>query len=220
MHDRKLVGASVLTAAALATVAVAADRRLPAAMRLPTHWGPDGLPDRFADAGTALAMPVLLTILIALVMAALPRIEPLQPGLDRSATLFRTVWLTLLAFMALIEAVVAAPAFGLELPATTVLAGAGLLIAAIGNVLPKSRPNFVIGIRTPWTIADPDNWIATHRLGGRVMTAAGIAVVALALLPLPADTRAALLIAALAATVVAPVTYSFLLWRRTAAARG
>ena len=213
MRYARLVIASGITAATLAVVAVVAWHRLPADARLPTHWGADGLPDRFADAGTALFLPVALTVLVSLVMAALPSVEPLQDRLDRSAPLYRTAWLALLAIMALVEALVAAPAFGLAFPATTMLAGVGLFLVAIGNVLPKSRPGFFVGIRTPWTITDPDNWIATHRYGGRIMVAGGIAILALSLLPMRGETRGSFVILILLVTVSTPVLYSFFRWR-------
>jgi uncharacterized membrane protein len=31
------------------------------------------------------------------------------------------------------------------------------------------RPNYFVGIRTPWTLENPETWRATHRLGGRLM---------------------------------------------------
>lgn len=215
MRYRNLILASALTAAVLAIIAAVALGRLPASTQLPTHWGPDGLPDRFADAGTALFLPVILTIALSMTMAALPSLEPLQDKLDKSAPLFRTAWVGLLALMALMEAMVAAPAFGMALPGTTMLVGIGALFVAIGNMLPKSRPGFFVGIRTPWAITDPDNWIATHRYAGRIMMAGGAAIIGIALLPMRSDTRASLLIAILLVTVATPVIYSFFYWRRT-----
>jgi uncharacterized membrane protein len=215
MRYRRLVIASGLTAAALAGVALVAMGRLPARTQLPTHWGPDGLPDRFADAGTALFMPVWLTIAVSIVMAALPALEPLQDRLEQSAPLYRTAWIGVLAVMALVEAMVAAPAFGIVLPATTMLAAIGLFFVVLGNALPKSRPGFFVGIRTPWAIVDPDNWVATHRYASRIMIAAGVAIVALALLPMAGSTRASFVIAILAVTVATPFLYSYFHWRRT-----
>ncbi len=213
MRYRNLVVASGLTAVALAIVAGVALGRLPAGTQLPTHWGADGVADRFADAGTALFMPVALTILLSLLMAALPWLEPLQDRLAQSAPLYRTTWAGLLGLMALIEAMVAAPAFGLHLPATTMLAGMGIFFVALGNMLPKSRPGFFVGIRTPWAIMDPDNWIATHRYGGRIMVTAGFALVVLAALPMQGETRASFVVAILLVTVATPVIYSFFYWR-------
>ena len=215
MRYRDLMIASALTAAALAIVAAIALGRLPAGTQLPTHWGSDGLADRFADAGTALFMPVALTIVVSLLMAALPSLEPLQDKLEQSAPLYRTAWAGLLGIMVLTEAMIAAPAFGATLPATMMLAGIGALFAALGNVLPKSRPGFFVGIRTPWAIVDPDNWIATHRYGGRIMMASGLALILLALLPMQSETRASFVVAILLVMVATPILYSFLYWRRT-----
>ena len=82
----------------------------------------------------------------------------------------------------------------------------------IGNSLPKSRPSFFVGIRTPWTLADTDNWIATHRLGGKVMMGAGCLIVAAGLSPLPTTLRSAALMALLGVAVVVPVFYSWWFW--------
>jgi uncharacterized membrane protein len=39
----------------------------------------------------------------------------------------------------------------------------------LGNYLPNLRPNYFIGIRTPWTLENAETWRATHRLGGKLM---------------------------------------------------
>ena len=214
MRYRGMVAASAAAAAAMAGIAVVAAQRLPAGTQLATHWGPDGAADRFADAGTALAMPVALTIGLSLLMAALPRLEPLQDRLSRSAPLYRTAWGGLLALILFVELVIAAPAFGVTPPPATMLVAVGLLLVVIGNALPKSRPGFFVGIRTPWTLTDPDNWVATHRLGSRTMIAGGLIVVALALAPIAGDVRAPLIMAAVLIAALVPVAYSFLYWRR------
>jgi uncharacterized membrane protein len=215
MRYRNLMIASGLTAVGLAIVAAIALGRLPAGTQLPTHWGPDGLPDRFADADVALFMPVALTLVVSLFMAALPSLEPLQDKLEQSAPLYRTAWIGLLGIMILVEALAAGPTFGIVLPATTMLTGMGMFLTALGNVLPKSRPGFFVGIRTPWAIIDQDNWIATHRYGGRIMMASGLALVVLAALPMQSETRASFVVALLLTTVATPILYSFFYWRRT-----
>jgi uncharacterized membrane protein len=57
----------------------------------------------------------------------------------------------------------------------------GALLVALGNVMPKLPRNGLIGIRTPWTLADPAVWERTHRLGGYVCMAVGL--ITLATLP-------------------------------------
>lgn len=51
----------------------------------------------------------------------------------------------------------------------------GIALVAIGNLLPRTRPNLALGIRTARTLADRQLWILTHRLTGYLTVVAGIA---------------------------------------------
>lgn len=218
MRYRAHVIASIVIVAGLAAIAAVALYRLPPGTQLPTHWGADGHPDRFSDAGFALFMPVVLASALSALMAALPALEPLQQRMEASAPLYRTAWGGLLAVMVFVELTVAAPAFGYAVAGTGILAVIGLLFIVLGNALPKSRPGFFVGIRTPWTLTDPENWIATHRYGARIMIGGGVALMALALLPLDDDARASLVIATVLVVAATPVIYSYFIWRRAARA--
>ncbi len=212
MNWKSMIGLSCAVVTAMAALALAAWLRLSADAMLPIHWNAAGEADGFARAGIALALPVLIAAATSAVMAALPRIEPLQKQLSESHVFYRAVWVALLAIFALIEAMVALPAFGFHLPGTLALVGVGALFLVLGNLLPKTRPSFFLGIRTPWTLTDRENWIATHRLGGRTMMAGGLMILAAALVP--ADIRAGLVIAGIGVAVLPPLLYSYFFWRR------
>lgn len=49
-----------------------------------------------------------------------------------------------------------------------------LLIAWLGNYMPRIEPNRVIGIRTGATLGSEEVWRKTHRLGGYLFFAAGV----------------------------------------------
>jgi immunity protein, SdpI family len=53
----------------------------------------------------------------------------------------------------------------------------GLTMIGVGNLLPRTRPNLVIGIRTPHTLADRALWIRTHRVAGYTLVALGFVIV-------------------------------------------
>lgn len=53
----------------------------------------------------------------------------------------------------------------------------GIGIIMIGNFLPKSRQNYTIGIRLPWTLSDKENWNCTHRFAGKVWILGGLILV-------------------------------------------
>jgi hypothetical protein len=56
----------------------------------------------------------------------------------------------------------------------------GVGIAAAGNVMPRLRPNPIMGVRTRKTLNDPRLWARTHRLVGALFMATGVITVVLA----------------------------------------
>jgi uncharacterized membrane protein len=90
----------------------------------------------------------------------------------------------------------------------------GLVLVLIGNQLGKSRSMYMVGIRTPWTLASEDVWIQTHRLGGKLMVLGGLLIVAASFLPIPSGLLAGLFGTLIALIAGVPIVYSYLLWRR------
>jgi uncharacterized membrane protein len=76
----------------------------------------------------------------------------------------------------------------------------------------RMRPNWFMGIRTPWTLSDDTVWRKTHRVGGYLFTAAGVIMVLAALLKLPGLVFIVIGVAGVSALV--PIGYSYLLWRQ------
>ncbi len=58
----------------------------------------------------------------------------------------------------------------------------GLLYLSLGCEEGKWKPNEYMGIRTRWTLTDPDVWNRTHRLSGRLMFASGLLILLSSLL--------------------------------------
>jgi len=88
----------------------------------------------------------------------------------------------------------------------------GALIILIGNNMNNLRPNFVAGIRLPWTLNDPENWRRTHQLAGKLWFAAGILLVIISFL-LPKSILIPTMIALLALIVLIPGLYSYRIYR-------
>lgn len=214
MKVKRLLIVSAVIAVAMAAFAFYAAGLLPPGAQLPTHWGPSGEADRFTAALPALLMMPAILLLVSLVFAALPYMEPLQDRMEGSQPLLRTVWIGMLVLLPVIELFNAAPAFGWPQPNSLRLISVGLLLMVIGNALPKSRPGFFVGIRTPWTITDTDNWIATNRLGGKLMVLGGLVIALSAVLPLDAQFRVGLFFVTVAAMVLPPLIYSWWFWHR------
>ena len=97
-------------------------------------------------------------------------------------------------------------------PAAWTFAGMGLLMAVIGNYLPKYRMNATMGIKTRTTYSSEANWNATHRFGGKVWTVCGLGMMLCALLP---DVwGVAVMVVLIAVMIILPMVFSYRFYRK------
>jgi len=89
-----------------------------------------------------------------------------------------------------------------------VLLGVGLI--AIGNLLPRVRPNVAFGIRTSRTLRDRGSWFRANRRAGYVAVALGFAIVMAAMF-VPPGPRIAAVVGV--AGIIAVVTLVAWTWR-------
>jgi uncharacterized membrane protein len=201
---------SALIIAAAIAMSAAAYPRLPD--RVPVHWGMSGQPDRLGSRFEGTVLLPFVMIAMWLLLRFLPRIDPRASNYAKMQSAYDFTVNATMTMLLLIHAMVLAAGLGYAVPVARIgpiLLGA--LFVAIGNVLPRARPNWWFGIRTPWTLTNDRVWARTHRVGGYVMTAAGIMIIAGAALP---DTWPfAVLIAASAIAAIGTIVYSYVAWR-------
>ena len=87
-----------------------------------------------------------------------------------------------------------------------------LVIAYVGNIMPKFRMNWNCGIKNPWTLSSETVWTRTHRLGGRLFFAAGVIGLLGAFVPNNAARFVLLFVPVMAAAIV-PTVMSYLWFR-------
>lgn len=157
---------------------------LPGSEQIPVHWGLSG-PDSFSDKPGALFTLALLpgaAFFVAALMALAPMLDPFKDNLRKSHRAYLAVWAST---MILLTALTAGLAFSMSQAANPdaevskllvrgMIAGCGLTFMVLGNYLPKTRPSFFLGFRTPWTLTSDYTWEKTHRLGGRLLMIAGM----------------------------------------------
>lgn len=180
---------------------------------VPTRWSTSGEVTGWMPrtAGALLLPGVALGVW--LLGWILPRIDPWKAHYER---FIETYWLLInfiVFFTVLIEVVVLGVALGWPIDVNRVVpVGVGMLLVVIGNFLPRIRPNWWMGIRTPWTLTSERVWVKTHRVGGKSLVVGGVLMMATVLLP-PSLREASMVAVSLGAALV-PAVYSYLLWRR------
>jgi uncharacterized membrane protein len=49
-----------------------------------------------------------------------------------------------------------------------------ILFFGLGFLIERTKQNWFIGIRTPWTLSSPTVWEKTHKMGGMLFKASGV----------------------------------------------
>lgn len=181
---------------------------------VPIHWNIAGEPDNFAPRSWGVYLLPLTALGLYLLVMLIPSLDPKRANYEKFADTYHLLAVAFVMFLVFIQGVMLYTIVvgeG-ELNTNLVLVAVGVLFILIGNYMPRMRPNWFAGIRTPWTLSDPVVWRRTHRLGGHVFIGAGILMALTAVLPfrwgLP------LLLLAIAIAAIVPVAYSYWLYRR------
>ena len=142
---------------------------------LPSHFGLDGQADGFSS-------KLEVVFLIPLVMLGLHFFAVVVTSLDPKAShvspKMKTLVYWLVPFISgLVQLSIYGAAFGLIGNSTRIgLVMVGIVFLVVGNYLPKTKQNYTVGIRLPWTLDSEENWNKTHRLAGRLWVLGGLII--------------------------------------------
>lgn len=197
---------------AMAALSVWAHFHLPDAP-LPTHYGISGEADSFMPRDHALAVLPGIALVLLLVMWAVAAIMPKKVTPARFSEVYGIIICAVTTLMAVIHLVMILHAMGFPVdPARGVMFALGGFFLVLGNYLPKMRRNYVMGIRTAWTIADERVWEKTHRFAGPWFMLAGAITIAAAFVP-DRTIGTGIMVAALVIPSIACVVYSYVVSR-------
>ena len=180
--------------------------------RVPVHWNAAGEIDRYGSRAFGLLFPPLLAVGLYLVLLFAPRIDPGRANYASFPDTYLVIRTAVLATIAVFYGVTCVSARGVAVSMDVVAPlTVGTLFVVLGSVMGKIRPNWFVGIRTPWTISSKTSWVRTHRLGGWLFLALGLAFVANALTG--RRWAAEWIVGGVVAMVVTLFAYSYLVWR-------
>lgn len=214
MNRRPMILYSVAVVGAMTLLSGWAWPRLPAGAQIPIHWGLDGQVNGYAPKEVGLLLLPLMTAAITVLFALIPRFEPRRPNLERSGRAYGAIWIAVVTLLGGVHVLSVAIALGAALEVTRlILIGVGALFVVIGNYLPTVRPNYLVGIRTPWTLASDLSWVRTHRVGGRLFVLEGLALIVFGLLDARAQMLAVAVIGAIVILLAVVFAYSYRVWK-------
>ena len=170
---------------------------------MPFHWNIHGEVDGWASKATAVfGMPALMLAMQWVCLFACtadPKHKNYNPKM-----IVLALWICP-GIGLILSTMVYSAALGYEIPIEVIVPLLlGALFMVIGNWLPKCQQTYTMGIKLPWTLANEENWNATHRFGGKVWFFGGIASMVSALVG-----SSWLLMAILVLMCLLPTVYSY-----------
>ena len=181
---------------------------------VPTHFNLQGEADDWSDKSALIWLTCILSLPIYVIMLIIPRIDP-KNKIEQMGGKFYTIRLILTIFMSALGIyIINASYTGNMTGMNYLLMIIGAFFAVIGNYMPAMRPNYFIGIRTPWTLENEAVWKNTHRLGGRIWLIGGILIFLLALFIHDEKTIGIVFISMIFVLAGIPILYSYFEYKK------
>ncbi len=175
-----------------------------------THFGVNGQADGYSSKTlTVFGLPLFLLILQWICAFATSH-DPKQQNISPKVFTF-ILWI-IPVISIVVNSLVYLVNLGKAIDVSfVVLILLGMVFIFTGNYLPKSRRNYTVGIKTPWTLENDVVWNKTNRLGGYLFMGIGFLTILTAFVHwIPMEL---FLVGIILATFI-PVIYSYLLYNK------
>ena len=140
-----------------------------------SHWGFTGEADGYMPKVWGLFLVPLLSAGLALLLLFIPRIDPLKANIAEFRGAYDRFIIVFLLYLLYLQAFIILWNTGIRITVGQALSPAfAALFYEVGVLVGQAKPNWSIGIRTPWTLSSERVWEKTHTLGGKLFRVAGV----------------------------------------------
>lgn len=177
------------------------------------HWNDAGNPDNYLPrAVAAFGLPFLFVVINIFSKIRLFN-DPKQANVSNTMRLI-SVWLIPATSLIAIP-ITLFIAMGISIPISGITPiFVGIILIICGNYLPKSRQNYTIGIKLPWTLHDADNWNKTHRLAGYLYIIGGFVLITFAFIFFESTFLGVVTVSTIILLIIVPMLYSYYIYRK------
>lgn len=181
---------------------------------VPTHWGPNGLPDAYGSKLMNVVLFPVLTLFMVILFPILSKIDPKKENYEKFGKSWEIIQFAIIWFFAYIYFVILYLSLHANISISPfMLFGLWVLFMILGNYFGKIRQNYFIGIKLPWTLSNEEVWNKTHRVSGKLFVISGIIFLINSFLNLYPIW---IFIISLLIIVVFPVVYAYISYKKIA----
>jgi uncharacterized membrane protein len=173
MNTRTTIIVVLVLLVAATVVGLALWNRLPDPMA--SHWNENDQVNGYMSKFWGVFLMPLITLGMLLLFLLIPNIDPLKANIAQFRDVFNLFIALIVGFMVYIYLLTLRWNLGYtDLGiGKAMMPALGILFFFVGYLMRKSRRNFFIGIRTPWTLSSDRVWDETHRLGSILFMISG-----------------------------------------------
>jgi len=143
--------------------------------RMASHWGLSGEVNGYMSKSWGLFMPPAIILILFLFFLILPRLDPLKKNIKEFENYYYGFITIIILFLFYIYLLTIFWNQGCKIDIIRFLIpGFAILMYAAGVVMAKSKQNWFLGIRTPWTLSSEIVWNKTHQLGAKLFETSAI----------------------------------------------
>jgi len=186
-------------------------KNLPA--QVPTHFDLAGNPNDWSDKTSLPAMIGAMGIGSYLLMLFIPYFDP-KKKIEQMGEKYYSLRLLMTLFMSALSFYLLYVSNKGEINPNLLIALIGAFYVVLGNYMQSLKPNYFIGIRTPWTLENEETWRKTHRLGGKLWLVGGLITILIAFVA-KNNTLLAITFGTVTAVLsIVPIIYSYIEFRK------
>lgn len=181
--------------------------------RVPIHWNAAGEVDGYGSRTTGAFLFPAIIFGLYLMFLGLPYIDPRKARYDQFRRVYHVFKSLIIGFMALMYFIASFNVLGHDISVNTwIPLLVGVLFVFLGNYMSKIKPNWFMGIRTPWTLSSEEVWNKTHRVGGKIFMAGGVVLMLMNFIPI--NLRMSALLTVVMVMVFGTIGYSYFLYSK------
>lgn len=140
-----------------------------------THWNFAGEADGWSSKNFYVIFFPALIIFMWLLFKFLPKIDPRAKGYHDFKSAYLAMQLIFMVFFSLVYLISTLVNLNYDISISwMIMTLIGLMFMALGLCMPQLKPNWFVGIKTPWTLSNDYVWQKTHQFGGIMFFIAGL----------------------------------------------
>ncbi|MEP1151673.1 MAG: SdpI family protein [Balneola sp.] len=180
---------------------------------VPTHFNAQGEADDYGPKWINAFLLPGIAVLTYLFLLIIPAIDP-KKRIERTQKPITAIRVIISIFLVGIYTIVMMKTFNVDAKIDQfVFVGVGLLIVVVGNYMNSIKPNYFIGLRTPWTLENPEVWKRTHRFSSKLWIIGGSFMIISTFIP---SLRGSLyvIVGLVAILAIVPFAYSYVIFNK------